>query len=678
MNPNLNKSPKLKPNHLNRDALIYVRQSTMAQVRFNQESTQRQYALKEIAIALGWPEERIRVIDGDLGISGSGRSKRPGFTQLVTSVSLGEAGAVFGLEISRLARSSADLMKLLELCGLFETLVIDEDGIYDMGDFNDRLLIGLKGTMGEAELHFLHARMIGGKENAASRGELRFPLPVGYARDPDGNTVMDPDEEIQHAIFTLFRAFRATGSAYGVVRYFAENQLLFPKRAFGGAWDGKISWGTLTLSRVVGIIHNPAYTGAYVYGRYRDQKTIDPEGHYEHHAVRLRDKSAWKVFIPEHHQAYISWEEYEANLAILDNNRTNTELSGPAREGAALLTGILLCGKCGRRMTVRYTGNGGIRPVYECLGRWEHGNKATCSSIPAMVIDQAVSEKVLSVMKISELEIALKVIHNINSENQVSDRQWLLSLERAQYEANRAERQFMLADPENRLVVRSLEANWDQKLKDLEKLKQDYALHCSRKLWSPSEKEEEDIRRLAERIPEIWSSPLTTPKDKKRIIRILVEDVTVFAEKRCRDFSIGIRFRSGKCEKLSLEKSLPAPDRKRHSADTVNMIREFSSIMDDHEIAEQLNRAEVTTPDGKAFTTASVRWLRYKHHIPGLFQTEKQGISVSEAASLLGISSNRVYSGISSGKIPARKGRPGWPWIIMIDSSNIETIKAIL
>lgn len=678
MNPNLNKSPKLKPNHLNRDALIYVRQSTMAQVRFNQESTQRQYALKEIAIALGWPEERIRVIDGDLGISGSGRSKRPGFTQLVTSVSLGEAGAVFGLEISRLARSSADLLKLLELCGLFETLVIDEDGIYDMGDFNDRLLIGLKGTMGEAELHFLHARMIGGKENAASRGELRFPLPVGYARDPDGNTVMDPDEEIQHAIFTLFRAFRATGSAYGVVRYFAENQLLFPKRAFGGAWDGKISWGTLTLSRVVGIIHNPAYTGAYVYGRYRDQKTIDPEGHYEHHAVRLRDKSAWKVFIPEHHQAYISWEEYEANLAILDNNRTNTELSGPAREGAALLTGILLCGKCGRRMTVRYTGNGGIRPVYECLGRWEHGNKATCSSIPAMVIDQAVSEKVLSVMKISELEIALKVIHNINSENQVSDRQWLLSFERAQYEANRAERQFMLADPENRLVVRSLEANWDQKLKDLEKLKQDYALHCSRKLWSPSEKEEEDIRRLAERIPEIWSSPLTTPKDKKRIIRILVEDVTVFAEKRCRDFSIGIRFRSGKCEKLSLEKSLPAPDRKRHSADTVNMIREFSSIMYDHEIAEQLNRAEVTTPDGKAFTTASVRWLRYKHHIPGLFQTEKQGISVSEAASLLGISSNRVYSGISSGKIPARKGRPGWPWIIMIDSSNIETIKALL
>ena len=676
MNPNLSKSSKVKPNHLNRDALIYVRQSTMAQVRFNQESTQRQYALKEKALLLGWPEEKIRVIDGDLGISGSGRSKRPGFTQLVTSVSLGEAGAVFGLEISRLARSSADLMKLLELCGLFETLVIDEDGIYDMADFNDRLLIGLKGTMGEAELHFLHARMIGGKENAAARGELRFPLPVGYTRDLDGKTIMDPDEEIQHAIFTLFREFRATGSAYGVVRYFAQNQLNFPKRAYGGAWDGKISWGTLTHSRVVGVIHNPAYTGAYVYGRYRDQKTIDTEGHYQHHSVRLRDKSEWKVFIPNHHPAYISWEDYEANLQILENNRTNAELSGPAREGAALLTGILLCGKCGRRMTIRYTGNGGICPVYECLGRWEHGNKATCSSVPASAIDKAVSEKVLSVMKAQELEIALRIIHNISNASHLSDRQWLLSLERAQYEANRAERQFMLADPENRLVVRSLEANWNQKLKDLAKLKQDYALHCARKPWTPSAKEEEDIRCLAERIPEIWSSPLTTPKEKKRIIRILIEDVTVFAEKRCRDFSIGIRFRSGKCEKMALEKSFPAPDRKRHTEDTVNLIRELTSRMDDFEIAEHLNQSGITTPEGKAFSTASVRWLRYKNHIPGLFQTEKQGISVSEAASLLGISSYQVYSGITSGKIPARKERPGWPWEILIDSSNLAAVKA--
>ena len=488
MNQNLTIPSKIQAEHLNREALVYIRQSTMAQVRFNQESTQRQYALRERALSLGWAEEHIRIIDGDLGISGSGRSKRPGFAQLVTSVSLGGVGAVFGLEISRLARSSADLMKLLELCGLFGTLVIDEDGIYDMSDFNDRLLIGLKGTMGEAELHFLHARMIGGKENAASRGELRFPLPVGYIYDPDGRTIMDPNEEIQHAVATLFKAFRTTGSAYGVVRYFAENSLSFPKRAYGGAWDGKITWGTLTHSRVLAVIHNPSYAGAYVYGRYRDNKTVDADGHFEHHPVRLPDKNDWKVFLPDHHPAYITWEEFEENQNRLGSNRTNTERCGPAREGAALLTGILICGKCGRRMTVRYTGTGGIRPLYECVGRWEHGNKATCSSVPAEPLDHAVSEKILSIMEPSELEISLKVMRSIHDTNRLSEKQWLLSIERAQYEADRAERQFMLADPENRLVVRSLESNWNQKLKELEKQNRIMPYTIPKKPGSPPKK----------------------------------------------------------------------------------------------------------------------------------------------------------------------------------------------
>lgn len=677
MNQNLSIPSKVRAEHLNREALVYIRQSTMAQVRFNQESTQRQYALQERALSLGWPEEHIRVIDGDLGISGSGRSRRPGFAQLVTSVSLGEVGAVLGLEISRLARSSADLMKLLELCGLFDTLVIDEDGIYDMSDFNDRLLIGLKGTMGEAELHFLHARMIGGKENAASRGELRFPLPVGYIYDPDGRTIMDPDEEIQHAVAVLFKAFRTTGSAYGVVRYFAENNLSFPKRAYGGAWDGKITWGTLTHSRVLAAIHNPSYAGAYVYGRYRDNKTVDADGHFEHHPVRLTDKNDWKVFLPGHHQAYISWEEFEENQKRLASNRTNMDRCGPAREGAALLTGILLCGKCGRRMTVRYTGTGGIRPLYECVGRWEHGNRATCSSVPAEILDQAVSEKILSAMKPSELEISLKVLRNIQDTNKTTDKQWLLSVERAQYEADRAERQFMLADPENRLVVRTLESNWNQKLKELEKVKQDYALYSSQKSWVPSAKEKQDILDLARKIPEIWNAPTSTPKEKKRIIRILVDDITVLAEKRCPDFSIGIRFRSGKCEKLSLKKELPYGDRRKHTDDTITKIRELAATMDDYEIADQLNQDGLQTPEGKAFTYSGIRWIRYKHGISGPYQRNRSGISVGEAAALLGISTEKIYYGISVGKIPARKQHPGWPWEILIDDSNLEAIKAL-
>lgn len=280
-------------------------------------------------------------------------------------------------------------------------------------------------------------------------------------------------------------------------------------------------------------------------------------------------------------------------------------------------------------------------------------------------------------MKPSELEISLKVIHSIGDADRMSDKQWLLAIERAQYEADRAERQFMLADPENRLVVRSLETNWNQKLKALEQAKQDYAVYSSKKSWIPSQEEEQDILNLARKIPEIWNAPSATPKEKKRIIRILIEDITVTAEKRCPDFTVGIRFRSGKCEHLSLKKPLPCADRKRHTDDTIALIQELALSKDDYEIADYLNQKGLTTPDGKSFTYASVRWIRYKYAISGPYQRSRQGISVSEAASLLGISAGKVYYGISTGKIPARKQHPGWPWEVLIDDANLETIKSL-
>ena len=280
-------------------------------------------------------------------------------------------------------------------------------------------------------------------------------------------------------------------------------------------------------------------------------------------------------------------------------------------------------------------------------------------------------------MKPSELEISLKVMHSINDAKRMSDKQWLLSIERAQYEADRAERQFMLADPENRLVVRSLESNWNQKLKELEKAKQDYAIYNSKKAWAPSEKEEQDILNLAQKIPKIWNAPTSTPKEKKRIVRILIDDITVLAEKRCPDFSIGIRFRSGKCEQLSLKKDLPYGDRRKHTDSTVSRIRELAAVMSDSEIADQLNQEGLTTTEGKAFTYAGVRWIRYKHDISGPYQRNRAGISVAEAATLLGISTGKVYYGISAGKIPARKQHQGWPWEILIDDSNLESIKAL-
>ena len=425
---------------------------------------------------------------------------------------------------------------------------------------------------------------------------------------------------------------------------------------------------------MLGILHNPSYAGAYVYGRYRDKKTVDRDGRYIHHTVRL-PKEEWKVFIPDHHDAYISWEEYEFNLKVLASNVTNNEKSAPAREGAALLQGIMLCGKCGRGMTVRYTGNGGIRPVYECKGRWEHGNKAICTSIPASVADEAVSDKILSLMKPSEFEIALKLIRNIAETDRSSDRQWKLALERAQYEASRAERQYMLAEPENRLVVRTLEAAWNEKLQELEQLQADYASHCSQKPWQPSDSEREEILKLAENIPKIWNASSSSFKDKKRVIRILIEDVTVMAEPGKPEFTIGLRYRSGYMETIGLIKQRKRCDAVRHTKDTIATVRELSISMVDNEIAAYMNAHGFRTTTGKLFTGDSIQWIRYKHQIDGLFQTSRQGYSVEEAAELLDISTGKVYYYINKGIIPATKRRHGWPWEITIDDVTVADLK---
>ena len=364
---------KITQAHQSKPAYIYVRQSTLAQVRHNQESTERQYALKDKALTLGWPQRSIKVLDRDLGQSGAQMSGREDFKTLVADVSMGQVGAVFALEVSRLARSNLDWHRLLELCALTHTLVIDADGCYDPGDFNDGLLLGLKGTMAQAELHFLRGRLLGGKLNKAQKGELRFPLPVGFCCDDQDRIVVDPDEEVRGAVALVFRLFQETGSAYAVVQRFAREGLRFPKRSYGGSWAGKLIWGRLAHGRVLSLIKNPSYAGAYVFGRHQYAKTITAEAEV-HKNVRLMPTSQWRVNLPEHHEGYITMEEFEQNNQRLARNRTNGEgtiLSGAAREGLALLQGQLLCGKCGRALTVRYQGNGGIYPTYEC--GWMHG-----------------------------------------------------------------------------------------------------------------------------------------------------------------------------------------------------------------------------------------------------------------------------------------------------------------
>jgi len=664
---------KIRPEHLNRIAIVYIRQSTLNQVRYNQESTERQYALQEKAMSLGWAQEQIQVIDEDLGISGSGRSLRQGFQQLVAQVSFGEVGAVFGLEVSRLARSSAELLRLLELCGLFNTIVVDEDGVYDLSDFNDRLILGFKGTMSEAELHFLRARMLGGKKNKAQKGELRFPLPVGYAYDADGQTVFDPDEEVQTAVRNVFSAFKATSSAYGVVQFFAQNGLRFPKRAYGGVWAGKLVWGTLTHSRVVAILHNPGYTGAYVFGRYHDQKRVDPQGLFIHHTVQL-PKEQWQVFIPDHHPGYITWEVYEENLKQLQNNRTNIEVSGPAREGTALLQGLVLCGKCGRRMTVRYTGNGGVSPVYECKGRWEHGTRATCTTVSAPIIDQAIAARVIQVMQPAELELAIEIMDKLLQEENETDKGWKLTLERVKYEAERAERQYQQVEPENRLVARTLEARWNEKLTEMERFQMEYEQYRLRQSWRPTQQDKMEILALAKELPRIWSSPTTTAKDRKRILRMLIEDITIFAEARQSDVRLGLRWKSCSVEEIYTTKPLPKGTARKHTPQTVELVRTLSGTMTDSQIVAHLNETGLHTPEGRVFTVDSIKWIRYSNHIPALSNHHK-GLTVKEVAEQFEVSVNTVYYWIYHGVLHAEKPAPGWPWDIHIDEQKEAELK---
>ncbi|MCZ7663133.1 MAG: recombinase family protein [Thermoleophilia bacterium] len=454
---------KVTASHLGRLAYLYVRQSTLRQVLENTESTKRQYALRERAVALGWPAERVVIIDRDLGLSGAD-SDREGFQQLVAAVGMGEVGVVLGLEVSRLARSSSDWHRLLEICALSDTLILDEDGLYNPAHFNDRLLLGLKGTMSEAELHVLRARLIGGQRAKASRGELEVKLPVGLLYDPAGRVVLDPDLEVQQAVRTFFLTFRRTGSATGTVRSFREEGLLFPRRLATGPNKGELAWGQLVHSRALRLLKNPRYTGAFVYGRSRGQRL---PGGKEHRRPLPREE--WHTIILGAHPGYLTWEEYEENLARL---RENAQANGaerrksPPREGPALLQGLVLCGRCGSRMTVRYyVRHGELVPEYVCQREGIEKAEAPCQRLVGAEIDRAVGELLVETVTPLALEVALAVQEELETRAGEADRLRLKQVERARYEAELAQRRYLKVDPDNRLVAGSLEADWNQKLR---------------------------------------------------------------------------------------------------------------------------------------------------------------------------------------------------------------------
>ena len=653
--------------HLDRLAIVYVRQSTLMQVRQHTESTARQYALAEEAARLGWPASAIVTIDADLGLSGRSTSGRTGFKEVVSRVCLGEVGAVFGLEISRFARSSADLQRLLEFCSLSDTLIVDADGVYDLRNFNDRLLLGLKGTMSEAELHILAGRLQESKRAAARRGDLRFPLPVGYMFDEAGHTVLDVHDEIRAAVADVFAAFVATGSAYGVVGRFQGRP--FPRRAYGGAWAGEIRWGRLTHGRVRGLLSNPAYTGAYVFGRYRSCRVVDPDGRIRTRTVE-RPQSEWPVIIHGHHPAYISWETFLANDQRLAANHTQRG-ARPPREGTALLQGIVLCGSCGRAMQVLYSSAG--KAMYDCShARSDHTNTSACRSIIAAIVDAAVAQRMLALVTPTEIAVALAAADEVVDRRARSTRALELRVERAQYDADRAERAFHHCEPENRLVARSLEHRWEELLKALTDAE---AALVAAQAAAPPLPPRADLEALAADLPRLWHASTTSPKDRKRLLRTLVADVTLISAPARDDVRVGIHWRSGATEELLVRRPAPATITRRTPTGAIDFVRRHGD-MNDGALAIELGAAGFKTGTGRSFDVAAVRWLRFAYRIPSpLLPTLAPGeLTVAEVAAKLGITESAVYYWVAEGRLEARRDRRG-RWCVPFSADVEETYR---
>ena len=666
-------SPKITEHHRSKPAYVYVRQSTNAQVFHHQESTERQYALRQMALELGWSEPLIRTLDRDLGITGTEMTRREDFKTLVADVSMGQVGAVFALEVSRLARSNLDWHRLLELCALTGTLVIDEDGCYDPSDFNDGLLLGLKGTMAQAELHFLRARLQGGKLNKAKKGELRFPLPVGYCYDEQGRIVPDADEEVRGAVALVFSLFRETGSAYAVVHRFSERGLRFPKRAYGGVWGGKIIWGRLSHSRVLDILNNPSYAGMYVFGRYQYRREISPDGEIRKrmHAVAMPD---WRVSLKQHHEGYITVEEFMKNQEQLQTNRTNGEetvLSGPAREGLALLQGLLLCGNCGHALTVRYRGNGGIYPTYQCnrLRREGMATKA-CMVFRCDLLDGVVAEQVLKALQRAELELALAALHELESRDNVILRQWQMRLQRAEYEVALAERRYQEVDPANRLVASTLERRWNDALVQLEELKQQAVEFERQEARVATPEQKAKVLALAKEFPRLWHAPTTQSKDRKRMLRLLIRDITVEKPAQ-KQLLVHIRWQGGASTDLSVQLPAGIADRVRYPAAVVDKVRDLARHLPDGEIAEQLNRDGHTSAKGKPWTAKIIQWVRCRYRIPPAELRRPEELTVQQVAQRFGVNDQVVYYWIGRDIVRSRRIHPGMPhWITLSDADE--------
>ena len=644
---------KVTAEHLARTAYLYVRQSTLRQVLENTESAERQYALRQRAVALGWPAEQVVVIDSDQGQSGASAADREGFQRLVADVGLGRAGIVLGLEVSRLARNSADWHRLLEICALSGTLICDEDGLYDPADFNDRLLLGLKGTMSEAELHFIRARLQGGILSKARRGELQVALPVGLAYDPAGSVVLDPDRAVQQAVELLFATFARTGSARAVVQEFAREGLLFPTRLLRGERKGELAWGALRHWRVLRTLHNPRYAGAFAYGRRKTVRAANGKPAY-----RDLPREQWTALICGAHPGYITFEQFETNQRLLASNahaHGADRAAGPAREGPALLQGLAVCGRCGRRMTVRYhTRRSAQVPDYQCVGEAIQAGTRRCQAIPGAGVDDAIRQLLLDTVTPLALEVALTVQAELEARAGEADQLRRAHVQRASHQAELARRRYFAVDPDNRLVADTLEAGWNDALRQLQAAQDDYERANAAAQQQLSDERKQRVRQLASDFPKLWSDPATPQRERKRIARLLIEDVTLH---KTDQIQLHVRLRGGQSTSLQIPIPLNSWQARQTPTDTIAQLDRLLNDHTDADIAAQLNNDDRRSGMGKPFTAQIVLGLRRAHNLPShADRLRARGmLTTEEAARRLGVHPKTIKTWDRAGLLNSHK-----------------------
>jgi DNA invertase Pin-like site-specific DNA recombinase/uncharacterized protein YndB with AHSA1/START domain len=661
-------NPKVQTTHLQRWAFVYIRQSTAAQVAVNRESTERQYQLRERALQLGWPPERIKIIDEDLAHTASGLVLRQGFTCLTSEVALGHAGLILSIEVSRVARNNADWYRLLDLCGVTDTLIGDEDGLYHPGLFNDRLLLGLKGTMAEAELHVLRARLDGGIRNKAARGELRRGLPVGLVwGESDGEVLFHPDQAVTGALRSVFEKFAELNSARRVWLWFRTEELSFPHQCA----NGQIQWITPTYTGIHNVLINPVYAGAYAYGKSRQERYVDEDGRLQKRTHHL-PRAEWRVLIKGHHPGFIDWATFEMNQARLARNIRPgpQQAAGAVREGSALLQGLATCGRCGRKLRVYYQGKHST-PGYYCANSQPCGGRAVwCLRVGAIRIDRAVAETFLSAICPAGLQAALEAQKLTESEQQTALKQWRLQVEHARYEAERAERRYREVEPENRLVARTLESEWEKRLNELKTAETELLRKENECRVELTPQQRDQILSLGTDLKQVWDAPATTDRDRKELLQSLLEEVKIDVLADQAKAHLVLRWKTGAHSELEVLWRVKRPPPIRTDEDTIDLVRRLAVHHSDAIIAGVLSCQGRKTATGERFTADKVgnlrRYWKIPKYEPPSTPPEGELLSIDAAARRLGLAASTLHRWIHDGFVAGEQVTPGAPWRIRI------------